>query len=254
MINKTKLFKKETEERILKQGLNDTLSTAAQNFFSLSHKDQYSYNFSWLGRPIIQYPQDIIALQEIIFDVQPDFIIETGIAHGGSLIFSASMLALLDIMEGVDTKMSSRKVVGVDIDIREHNRKEIEAHPLYYKINLVEGSSIDSKTIHEVESYIDQKKKILVCLDSNHTSDHVFKELQNYSKLVSIDSYCIVFDTCLQYVSEESYQNRPWSRTDNPMVGVKKWLKKNKNFVVDNTIDDKLLITAAPNGFLKRIK
>ena len=124
MTDKSELFEKETKNRITKQGLNNEIKNSAQDFFSLSHKNKYSYNFSWLGRPIIQYPQDIVALQEIIFNVQPDLIIETGIAHGGSLIFSASMLTLLDAMEGIDSKNSDRKVVGVDIDIRNHNKEE----------------------------------------------------------------------------------------------------------------------------------
>ena len=254
MTNKIELFKKETENRIIKQGLSDDIVASAKEFFSLSHKNKYSYNFSWLGRPIIQYPQDIIALQEIIFKVQPDLIIETGIAHGGSLIFSASMLALLDIMEGVDIKKSERKVVGVDIDIRNHNKEEITRHPLYHKIKLIEGSSIDEITIKKVEKYFDKDKKTLVCLDSNHTSEHVLKELESYSKFVSINSYCIVFDTCLQYVSQESFNDRPWSHTNNPMIATLKWLKHNQDFRADNAIDNKLLISAAPNGFLKKIK
>ena len=254
MTDKIEIFKKETENRILKQGINNDILNSAKNFFSLSHKNKYSYNFSWLGRPIIQYPQDIIALQEIIFKVQPDLVIETGIAHGGSLIFSASMLSLLDIMEGTDPKKSERKVVGIDIDIRNHNKNEIINHPLYDKITLIEGSSVDTKTIKKVERYFDKDKKTLVFLDSNHTSDHVTKELECYTKFVSLNSYCVVFDTCLQFVSEESFVDRPWSNKNNPMVATLKWLKNNQNFKADKNIDKKLLISAAPNGFLKRIK
>jgi cephalosporin hydroxylase len=254
MTDKSELFEKETKNRITKQGLNNEIKNSAQDFFSLSHKNKYSYNFSWLGRPIIQYPQDIVALQEIIFNVQPDLIIETGIAHGGSLIFSASMLTLLDAMEGIDSKNSDRKVVGVDIDIRNHNKKEIIKHPFYHKIKLIEGSSTDEKTIKKVEKYFNKDKKTLVCLDSNHTTDHVLKELDNYAKFVSINSYCIVCDTCLQFVSEESFVGRPWSNKNNPLVATLKWLKRNENFKADKSIDNKLLISAAPNGFLKRIK
>ncbi len=254
MPDKIKIFKKETQERIDKQALNNELVSSAKEFFSLSHKSKYSYNFSWLGRPIIQYPQDLIALQEIIFKVQPDLIIETGIAHGGSLIFSASMLTLLDIMEGIDWKDSHRKVVGVDIEIRNHNKEEIMNHPLIDKIKLIEGSSTDEKTLKKVEKYFNKDKKTIVFLDSNHTSDHVLKELDNYAKFVSINSYCIVFDTCLQFVSEDSFIDRPWSEKNNPMVATLKWLKRNQNFKADKTIDNQLLISAAPNGFLKRIK
>ena len=254
MTNEIELFKKDTENRIKKQGLNQDILTSAKDFFSLSHKNKYSYNFSWLGRPIIQYPQDIVALQEIIFEVKPDLIIETGIAHGGSLIFSASMLTLLDVMEGIDIKKSTRKVVGVDIDIRNHNKKEIISHPLYQKIRLIEGSSIDKKTIKQVEKYFDKDKKTLVFLDSNHTAEHVLKELESYAKFVSLNSYCIVFDTCLEFVSQESLVDRPWSNTNNPMAATSKWLMHNQNFKSDKNIDNKLLISAAPNGFLKKIK
>lgn len=254
MTDKIETFKKEKENRIFKQGINNEILNSAKNFFSISHKIQYSYNFSWLGRPIIQYPQDIIAMQEIIFEVQPDLIIETGIAHGGSLIFSASMLFLLDMMEGIDPKKSERKVVGIDIDIRDHNKKEIIDHPLYHKIRLIEGSSIDTNTIKKVEKYFDKDKKTLVFLDSNHTSDHVSKELDSYTKFVSLNSYCVVFDTCLHLVSEESFIDRPWSRKNNPMLATLEWLKTNQNFKADKSIDNKLLISAAPNGFLKKIK
>ena len=254
MKNEIEIFKKETKNRIINQGQNKDLKSLAGKFFSSSHNNQYSYNFSWLGRPIIQYPQDIVAVQEIIFDVQPDLIIETGIAHGGSLILSASMLTLLDVMQGIDPKKSERKVIGVDIDIREHNKKEIENHPLYFKLHLIEGSSIETNTIEKVRNFVKKNKKVLVFLDSHHTTEHVLKELECYSEFVSLNSYCVVFDTCLQNVSKGSYSNREWSETNNPMVATLNWLKQNKNFIADKKIDNKLLISAAPNGFLKRIK
>lgn len=221
---------------------------------------QYSYNFSWLGRPIIQYPQDIIAMQELIWEVKPDLIIETGIARGGSLVFSASMLAQLDFFDAIqagailDPKQSSRLVLGVDIDIREHNRLAIEAHPLSSRIRMVEGSSIDPDIIQKVIEISCKYNRILVILDSNHTHHHVLSELKAYSPLISVGSYCFVFDTIIEDMPEDMFNNRPWGRGDNPKTAVWEFLKENDNFVIDKIIQDKLLVTVAPDGYLKRVK
>ena len=254
MDSEIKKFLREKKIRIKNQGVNKKLKLDAKRFFVNSHENKYSYNFNWLGRPIIQYPQDIVAFQEIVYEVKPELIIETGIAHGGSIILSASLLSLLDIMNGINPKNSATKVVGIDIDIRKHNYNEIINHPLNYKIELLEGSSLDKKIEKKISRIASRFKKILVVLDSNHTYDHVLKELNIYSKFVSIKSYCIVFDTCLDEVNEKSYANRPWSKTNNPMIAVKDWLKNNEEFKVDFNYDNKLLISAAPNGFLKKVK
>jgi len=218
---------------------------------------QYMYNYSCLGRPIIQFPTDIIAVQEIIWEVKPDLIIETGVAHGGSVINSASVLALLDIADNFGDKMNiscpKRKVIGIDIEIREHNKNEILQHPMYPWIELVEGSSIDPEIIEYITDMAEKYNKILVILDSNHTHEHVISELNAYSPLVSKGSYCIVFDTIIEDLPDTMFPERPWSRGNNSKTAVFDFLENNNNFVIDKSIERKLMITAAPSGFLKRL-
>jgi cephalosporin hydroxylase len=205
---------------------------------------KYMNNFSWLGRPMIQLPMDCIAMQELIWNLKPDLIIETGVAHGGSVILSASMLQLLGHGE----------VIGIDIDIRAHNRKAIEDHPFGNRVKLIEGSSVDPDIIKRVKKIADGKNKILVFLDSNHTHEHVLSELRAYGPLVSIDSYVVVFDTFVEDLSDEfKWTDRPWGKGNNPRTAVWEWLKQNENFESDRSIEDKLLITSAPDGFLRRI-
>jgi len=213
-------------------------------------KHSYSYNFTWLGRPIIQYPQDILAMQEIIWGVQPDLIIETGIAHGGSLVFSASMLELNAACGGPQ----NAEVLGIDIDIRPHNRAAIEAHPIFKRISLIEGSSIAPEVISQVHEKALDKKRVLVCLDSMHTHDHVLAELKGYAPLVTVGSYCVVFDTIIEDLPPDLFPDRPWSRGDNPKTAVHEWLSSNTGFEIDKTIEHKLLITVAPDGYLKRVR
>jgi cephalosporin hydroxylase len=231
---------------------NSTLHKTASDFFGATVNQKYSYCFDWLERPIIQYPQDIIALQELVARVKPNLIIETGIAHGGSLVLSASLLCLLDVMEGLDPRQSSRKVVGVDIDIRPHNRNAIDEHPLRFKMELVEGSSIDPQIIQQVRSYADGVEGVLVSLDSNHTHEHVLAELNAYADLVSVGSYCIVFDTVIEDLPGGSFPDRPWDVGNNPKTAVHEWIKNHPEFEIDKDIDNKLLISVAPEGYLKR--
>ncbi|WCH22654.1 cephalosporin hydroxylase family protein [Aeromonas salmonicida] len=220
----------------------------------------YTYNFQWMGRPIIQYPQDIIAMQEIIWQVRPDLIIETGIAHGGSLVFSASMLAQLDMCDAIETgqmidpRVSRRKVIGIDIDIRSHNREVIDAHPMRSRIEMIEGSSIASEVVEKVKALSRSYERILVCLDSNHTHEHVLAELEAYAPLVSKGSYCIVFDSVIEHMPDEFCQGRPWGKGNNPKTAVWQYLNEHDQFVIDTAIPAKLQITVAPDGFLKRIK
>jgi len=216
----------------------------SKKWFEESIKYEYSYHFSWLGIPIIQYPQDIIALQEIIWKVKPDLIIETGIARGGSIIFSASLLELI----------GKGEVIGVDIDIKNANKKKILKHPLSKRITMIEGSSISKKTIDKIKKLVQEKNKILVILDSNHTHKHVLKELEIYSPLVSKNSYLIVFDTIVDDLPKQLLNNRPWGKKNNPKSAVKEFLAKNNRFRVDKGIEKKLLFTVAPMGFLKCIK
>ena len=253
-------FNEEVKKRIKLQTIESDLAKKAHSFLAASLVPKYSYNFSWQGRPIIQYPQDIVAMQEIIWTIRPDLIIETGIAHGGSLIFSASMLAQLDMCDAIklghpfDPKVSHRKVLGVDIDIRQHNKDAIEAHPMASRIEMIEGSSIDLEIINRVKNIATNYKTILVCLDSNHTHDHVLAELEAYAKLTSIGSYCVVFDTLIEDVSSEIFPDRPWGPGNNPKTAVWEYLKNHPEFSINNNIDKKLLISVSPEGYLKRIK
>ena len=232
---------------------NPQTISKAKDFFVASVEERYSYNFKWFDRPIIQYPQDIVAFQQIVSQVKPDLILETGIAHGGSLVLSASLLCLLDVMEGLDPRQSNRKVIGVDIDIRKHNREALDQHPLRFKMELIEGSSIDPVIIKEVHTQADGLERIMVSLDSNHTHEHVLGELNAYADLVSVGSYCIVFDTAVEDLPAGSFQDRPWDVGNNPKTALYEWLKSHPDFEIDKDIDDQLLISVAPNGYLKRL-
>ena len=245
-----KEFEQEVRDRIENNGQNEDLIRSARAFMKASTLPKYSYNFSWLGRPIIQYPQDIIAMQELIWSVQPDLIIETGIAHGGSLIFSASMLELNAACGGPP----DAEVLGVDIDIRAHNRAAIEAHPLFKRITMIEGSSIAPDIIAQVRARAAGQQRVLVCLDSNHTHDHVLAELEAYAPLTSVGSYCVVFDTLIEDMPAGSFPDRPWDKGNNPKTAVWEYLKTHPEFESDQSIPHKLLITVAPDGYLRRVK
>lgn len=264
-------FIREVTARVDANGNDADLQAGAQKFMLASLQAQYSYNFAWLGRPVIQYPQDIMAMQEIIWRVQPDLIIETGIAHGGSLILSASMLALLDYCEAVaarttlDPQATRRRVLGIDIDIRPHNRAAIEAHPMSHRIDMIQGSSIAPKIIAQVREIAGGYERVLICLDSNHTHAHVLAELEAYAPLTSQGSYCCVFDTIIEDLPDGMFPDRPWGRGDNPKTAVWEYLRRigkegrttaegaPLNFEIDKSIQDKLLITVAPDGYLRRV-
>jgi len=211
-----------------------------------------------MGRPIIQYPQDMAAVQELIWKVRPDLVIETGIAHGGSLILSASMLALLDMTDAIeagttlDPRKSSRKVIGIDIDIRPHNRAAIEAHPMASRILMFQGSSIDPQLVDQVRQAAKGYKKVLVFLDSMHSHAHVLSELQAYGPIVSSGSYCVVFDTYVEDMPAQFFPDRPWGVGDNPKTAVHEWLKDNSDFSIDRDIETRLMVTVTPDGFLRR--
>jgi len=245
-------FQKEVYNNVRGLASDSTLWDKSLEWMIDVGRHKYSYNFQWLGRPIIQYPQDIVAFQEVVSQVQPDLIIETGIAHGGSLVLSASLLALLDVMEGVDPRKSSRKVIGIDIDIRDHNRKALDQHPLRYKMELIEGSSVDPNIVQRVHQLTQGAEKVLVSLDSNHTKNHVLDELKAYAGLTSVGSYCIVFDTVVEYMSPEFTKGRDWGPGNSPLNAVEDFLIENPNFVVDDTFDSRLLITVGRGGYLKR--
>jgi cephalosporin hydroxylase len=258
--NPIAVYESQVAENIRKMGKDDDLK---MKFFDLAMSlapYNYTYNFSWMGRPIIQLPQDIQAMQEIIWQIKPDLIIETGIAHGGSLILSASMLALLDMCEAIESgqmlnpKNSRRKVVGIDIDIRAHNRAAIEKHPMSSRIQMIEGSSTDPEIISQVHSVAADYKRIIVILDSNHTHDHVLAELFAYAALVTVGSYIVVFDTVIEDMPTGYFRDRPWDKGNSPKTAVWEFLKSHPEFEIDKSIQDKLLITVAPDGYLKRVK
>lgn len=223
-------------------------------------RSKYTYNFTWLGRPIIQYPQDMIALQEIIWRVQPDIIIETGIAHGGSLVFSASMLMLLDILtagHGSQTHAAPRqhrRVIGVDVDIRTHNREAIANHPLAGMITMLQGSSTACEIISEVIRLVGPHDRVLVCLDSDHTREHVAAELAAYAPLVTDGSYLVVYDTVVEEMPPEFRVGKSWGPGNSPLTAIKDFLATNGDFEADTAFDHKLQITVARGGYLRRIK
>lgn len=252
-------FQKEVQQNIDSLSRDQDLQALSRIWVRESAPHRWSYNFSWLGRPAIQFPNDAWAMQELIWTLRPDAILETGIAHGGSLVFSASMLALLDLADAIeagqtiDPRTSKRKVIGVDIDIRAHNRAAIEAHAMSSRIQMIQGSSIDPVTVDKVYAAVGKAERVLVCLDSNHTHDHVLAELQAYAPLVTPGSYCVVFDTIVDDMPSSMFPDRPWGPGNNPKTAVREYLRSHPEFAIDKSIDHKLQISVAPDGFLKRL-
>jgi cephalosporin hydroxylase len=240
-----KLFNIEKQKNIEQLGQDNDVKELSIEFIIKSSSKKYSYNFTWLGLPIIQFPQDIIGMQEIIWQVKPKLIIETGIAHGGSLIFYASMLELV---------AGGGKVLGIDIDIRAHNRVEIEKHPMFKRITMIEGSSIDETVARQVHDFAKEAKPVLVVLDSHHSHAHVLRELEIYSPLVTKGSYLVVLDTIIEDMPGDCFPNRPWGKGNNPKTAVHEFLRSNDRFVVDKDMQNKLLITVAPEGYLRCVK
>jgi cephalosporin hydroxylase len=246
MHEEIKKFNQEKNKLIASNAINTKLQKAKEDFNIESNKAKYSYNFSWMGRPIIAYPQDMLAMQEIIWEIKPDIIIEAGIAHGGSLVYYASLLELIG---------GDGFVLGLDIDIRKHNRDLIETHSMMKRIQMLEGDSTSVEVANKVYEIAKDKKRILVCLDSNHTHDHVLKELDLYAHLVSVGSYCVVFDTIVEELPYDYMPGgREWNPGNNPKTAVKQFLLNNSNFEIDKSIDNKILISVAPDGYLKRLK
>jgi cephalosporin hydroxylase len=238
-------FEARNREMVGRMAKDDAIHDLTRQWFDLATRYEYSYHFTWLGRPIIQYPQDIVAIQEIIWETRPDLIIETGIARGGSLILSASILELLG---------GDGLVVGVDIDIRTPNREAIESHPLARRIRMLEGSSVDPTVAAEVAALAAGRGRIMVMLDSNHTHEHVAQELSLYSPLVTPGCYLVVFDTVIERMPTDAFPDRPWGRGDNPASAVAEFLETTDRFVVDDHIDGRLLISVAPGGYLRCVK
>jgi len=236
-------FEERNRERVAAMASDATLGDVTREWFARASKHEYSYHFQWMGRPIIQFPQDIIAAQEIIWRTRPDLVIETGIAHGGSLVFYASMLELLG---------GDGRVLGVDIDIRPHNRAAIEAHPMKKRIDMIEGSSVDEAVVVRVRETAARHERVLVVLDSNHTHEHVLRELRLYSPMVTPGSYLLAFDTIIEDMPPDFSADRPWAPGNNPKTAVSEFLKETDRFEIDHEIESKLLITVAPGGYLRR--
>lgn len=244
-MNEIDKFKEEVRANI--RGLMDDHDVQALSRIWVREiaRHKYAYNFSWMGRPIIQFPQDMLAMQEIIWATKPDLIIETGIAHGGSLVYYASLMEMMQL-DGY--------VLGIDIDIRAHNRAEIEAHPMHKRIQMIQGSSIAAETVAQVAQHAKGKKSVLVILDSNHTHEHVQQELKHYAPFVTKDNYLVVFDTLVEDMPDDLIQDRPWGKGNNPKTAVREFLKTNDQFEIDKAIEAKILITVAPDGYLKRVR
>jgi cephalosporin hydroxylase len=242
-------FLTEVKQEIEEMGRDGEVQALSHRWMVETLKHKYTYHFSWMGRPVIQFPQDILAVQEIIWSVKPDLIIETGIAHGGSLIFSASMLELNAISGGPQ----DAQVLGIDIDIRAHNRAAIETHPMARRITMIEGSSVAPEVVSEVKARALYKRSVMVMLDSNHTHDHVLAELEAYARLATVGSYCVVFDTGIEDMPDGAFSDRPWRRGNNAKTAVWDFLKRHSEFEIDKSIQHKLLITVAPDGYLKRV-
>lgn len=269
-MNEIEKFRREVEENVRNLGGDTALKELSLKWVRDASVHRYVYNYSFLGRPVIQFPQDMVAVQELIWSVKPDLIVETGIAHGGSLIMSAAMLAMIEYCEAaanktvLDPARPARKVLGIDIDIRPHNRKAIEEHPMAGRIMMLEGSSIASATISQVRKLAAGYSRILVILDSNHTHEHVLAELEAYAPLVAKGSYCIVMDTAVEDMPDSMFNDRPWSRGNNPKTAVWAYMKALREqgrtardgtplqFELDKQVEDKLLITVAPDGYLRR--
>lgn len=244
-MNPNNEFHEKRCKAVIDMGKDKEFRALSLEWILKSNEHKYGYSFTWMGRPIIQFPNDMFIIQELIWQVQPDLIIETGIAHGGSIIFSASMLELTG---------GNGKVVGIDVDIRKHNRVEIEKHPMMKRIVMLEGSSTDDEIINQVYEIAKDKQSIMVFLDSRHSHNHVLGEMNVYGKLVNIGSYMVVFDTCIELFPKGYCRDRPWDVGNNPMTAIKEYLKTNDTFIMDELVNSKALITAAPNGYLRKIK
>jgi len=244
-VNDFQQFEAENRSHIEAMGRDAELHRLSHAWWERATSHKYSYHFRWMGLPIIQFPQDIVAMQELLWIVKPDLVIETGVARGGSLVFYASILELLG---------GDGRVVGIDVDIRPHNRAAIEKNPMARRIDLIQGSSIEPEIVAQVRSLARNRRQILVALDSNHTRDHVRRELELYGPLVTPGSYLVVFDTCVEHTPPELLGGRPWAKGNSPWTAVQSFLRTTDRFVVDTSLADKLQITVCPDGFLKCVK
>lgn len=239
-------FTAERQADIQAMGADEELRQKSLDWMLHADKYKYTYNFSWMGRPIIKFPADMVIQQELMWRLKPDLVIETGIAHGGSIIFTASMMEMMGI-EG--------EVVGLDIDIRKHNRDLIEAHPMMKRITMYEGSSTDPVIVEKVREHTKGKKCVMVILDSLHSHKHVYEELKAYAEMVTVGSYCVLPDTFIEFFPKGYYSDtRPWDVGDNPYTGMKQYLSETDLFETDYSLTHKAMITETIDGYLRRVK
>lgn len=244
-MNPLEEFERLKRQNIAALGADEEAQRLSWEWLKRVSRHRYTYHFTWLGVPIIQIPQDIVAMQEIIWRIKPDLIIETGVAHGGSIVFYASLMELL----GADGH-----VLGIDIDIRDHNRRVLESHPMRRRYTLVEAPSTGDAALAEVRRHASGRKTVIVCLDSNHTHEHVLNELRLYSPFVTPGSYLVVFDTVIEQFDAGSFPDRPWDKGNNSFTAVRAFLGETDRFELDGEIDARLMVSVAPQGYLKRIK
>ena len=256
-MSKYKLRPIEEDRREYLENVQDSkeLHDMATNFHSITAPLKYAYNFDWFGRPIIQLPQDIVMMQDIIWKLKPELIIETGVARGGSLILYSSLLHLIDIANKkmkIESAVES-EVWGIDIKVHDENKEAIAAHPFSDKIKIFEKSSTDLDLVDDIKEKSRHFESILVILDSDHTASHVSKELELYAPLVTVGSYCVVFDSTIEDMPADQFLDRDWGPGNSPRTAANEFVSKNPNYQVDKDIDKKLLITAAAGGFVKRL-
>jgi cephalosporin hydroxylase len=240
-------FEAERRASALALGADGGVFEKGLDAFVAADAYRYTYLWSWMGVPIIQVPADIVATQEVIWSAKPDVIIETGVARGGSLIFSAAMLTLL----------GRGKVIGVDIDVRAHNRDTIERHPMASRITLIEGSSIAAETLEAVRAAIPEGAAVMVCLDSDHSRDHVLAELRAYGPLVTAGQYMIVSDTVLGCMTAEqtpTARSQVWLPGNEPLAAVAAYLAETDRFEADPEVNGKLIMSSSPGGYLRCLR
>lgn len=237
-------FAKKARTQALALGQDRTVFDSSIDILLAANKYDYAYLWTWMGIPIIQLPADIMATQEVIWATKPDVIIETGVARGGSMVFMASLLELL----------GNGKVIGVDIDIRAHNRDSIERNPLAKRISLIEGPSTSSSVVDKVRSKIPPGASVMVILDSDHSRDHVLAELRAYASLVTPGCYLVVADTLLgelQPDAELRNRSKAWGKGNEPLSALKIFLEESDRFEVDPVINGKLILSSSTGGYLR---
>ncbi|NGQ89451.1 cephalosporin hydroxylase [Rhodobacter sp. HX-7-19] len=238
-------FARHSRDQSVALGKDKEVFDASTNFMLKLDPYDYSYLWTWMGVPIIQMPADILATQEVIWATQPDIIIETGVARGGSVLFMASLLQLI----------GKGQVIGVDIDIRAHNRDTIENHPMSHRVTLVEGGSTAPETLAAVKALIPEGARVMVILDSDHSRDHVLAECRAYAPLVTEGCYMVVADTMIGHVDESDAprkRSKLWFKGNEPLTALRMFLSENASFEVDEVLNGKLVLSSSPGGYIRK--